>query len=560
VYATTNHGVARLTARAGGGPDEYDVHVFRIDDGLPSNEGNTGALAIDPQGRVWAGTVRGAAMLDPARDADDRVAKRLLLGETRLFDAPIDLAKRAELAYDEDTLTFTFALASYHREAETRFRTQLVGLDKQPSPWTPDAKVRYTSLHAGAYELDVWGRDYVGNVSGPMRVPFRVRPAPWVTWWAIALYVATGASIVAFGVRWREQRILARARQLEDRVEARTAELAATVRELDRKNRALVESHQRADRIFSAFADVLPGSVLDGKYRVGEKIGTGGFGAVFRAEQIALGRAVAVKVFRPTPGNDSALALDRFRREGMTACRVNHPNAIQIHDSGISSDGIPYLVMELLEGHALTTEVERGSITLRRALSIAVAVCDALAAAHAAGIIHRDVKPDNVFLQRGDVVKILDFGIAKLMTGDEDATSVETGTLNTVGTPRYMAPERLTHAARADARGDVYSVAVVLYEMISGGSPWPGTSDVFGLITNIVTGTITPLETIGVPARVADLVRRALAPEPADRPTAAELAREIEALLHGMDAADLDRKYGRNSLVPPPPARESRVA
>jgi serine/threonine protein kinase len=285
---------------------------------------------------------------------------------------------------------------------------------------------------------------------------------------------------------------------------------------------------------------------------VGEKIGAGGFGVVFRAEQIALGRAVAVKVFRPTPGNDSALALDRFRREGMTACRVNHPNAIQIHDSGISSDGIPYLVMELLDGHPLTAEVERGALSAKRAIAIATAMCEALAAAHAAGIVHRDIKPDNVFLgrgERGDVVKLLDFGIAKLMNGDGDSV-LETGTLSAVGTPRYMAPERLTDAGRHDARSDVYSVGIVLYEMLSGGSPWPGTSDVFGMITSIVTGKITPLETIGVPDVLARLVQQALAPDANERPTATELARRLEETRARMSEAELARTYGRTSLVP----------
>jgi serine/threonine protein kinase/ligand-binding sensor domain-containing protein len=544
LYACTNHGVARLAPRADGA---YDVQVSRTEDGLPSEECNTGGLAIDPRGRIWAGTLRGAAVLDPNEERDDGASKKLILREARLFEQPINLTQRSALPYDQSTLSFDFALVSYHREAETRYRTQLVGLEAAPSSWTSDAKVRFTSLPAGRYELRVWGRDYAGNESGPLVVPFRIDPAPWRTWWAYVGYVALGAGAIASGVRLREASLKARARELEERIAARTKELAASIRELDQKNRALVESHQRADRIFSALADVLPGSVLDGKYRIEEKIGAGGFGAVFRAEQLALERRVAVKIFRPSAGNDSALALDRFQREGMSACRVNHPNAIQVFDSGISGDGIPYLVMELLEGRSLRSELRRaGPLPLGRALTIAIRVCEALAAAHAAGIIHRDIKPDNVFLQKskdGEVVKLLDFGIAKLLDGD-DALPDATASAALLGTPRYMAPERLARTRNDDARGDVYSVGVTLFETIAGRSPWPKSPDVFQLVTNILTGEPRALASFGVPERVSAIVRSTLAREPEERPTAAKLAEELTEARATLTEAELAATHG----------------
>lgn len=557
IYAFTNHGIARLVERPGVTPEAFTVNVITTEDGLPSNECNSGASAVDPLGRVWAGTVSGAAVLDARTEPDDGSTKRLLLEKTLLYGEPFDLRGEPDLAYDQDTLSFELALLSFHRESDTRFRTQLVGLEKEPSAWSPDSKVRYTSLPAGTYELRAWGRDYAGNVSGPIAVPFRVRPAPWRTWWAMLGYTIAGISLVAFGVRARVQGLKERARELSDRVDARTAELAtrnaelaAKNRELDRKNAELVASNERADRIFSAFTDVLPGSVLDDKYRIEERIGTGGFATVFRAQQLSLDRHVAVKIFRPQPGNDSALALDRFQREGMSTCRVNHPNAIQVFDSGISSDGIPYIVMELLEGRTLSSEMrDRGGRSLRRALDVVIPVCEALGAAHAAGLIHRDVKPDNVFLARtpgGETVKLLDFGIAKLVEADQQGSS-DTASTTFVGTPRYMAPERLLHNDYG-AESDVYSVGVILYQLVLGRPPWTESTDVFALITQIVAGTVVPMTDLGVPAALSAIVMSALSLEPATRPTAMALAGELSALTQTLGPEELAKVYG----TPPP--------
>ncbi|HEX8789636.1 MAG TPA: protein kinase [Polyangiaceae bacterium] len=554
IYAFTNHGVARLVERTGVTPEAFTVSVMTTEDGLPSNECNSGASAIDPRGRVWAGTVSGAAVLDATTEPDDRSTKRLLLEKTLLYGDPFDLRGHPDLAYDQDTLSFELALLSFHRESDTRFRTQLVGLEKEPSAWSPDSKVRYTSLPAGTYELRAWGRDYAGNVSGPIAVPFRVRPAPWLTWWAMLGYAIAGVSLVAFGVRARVQGLKERARELSERVDARTAELAtrnaelATKnRELDRKNAELVASNERADRIFSAFTDVLPGSVLDDKYRIEERIGTGGFATVFRAQQLSLDRHVAVKIFRPAPGNDSALALDRFQREGMSTCRVNHPNAIQVFDSGISSDGIPYFVMELLEGRTLSSEMRsRAGLSLRRALDVMIPVCEALAAAHAAGLIHRDVKPDNVFLAQtpgGETVKLLDFGIAKLVEADP-GDSPNTASTTFVGTPKYMAPERLMHTEYS-AESDIYSVGVILYQAVLGRTPWTESDDIFLLIAQIVAGRVVPMADLGVPAPLSAIVMRALSLEPEMRPTATALAGELSALVQTLGPEELAKVYGK---------------
>ncbi len=243
VYLTTNRGVARL-APAGSG---YAVYVFTTDDGLPSNECNTGASYVDSRGRVWVGTIAGAAMLDPAARVEDAVAKPL-----RVRSEPHPLDGTLDLGYDESTLQFELTLVSFVHEAETRYRTQLVGLEAAPTDWTPDFTRRYTTLPAGSYTFRAWGRDYAGNVTGPVEVVIRVRAAPWATWWAYGLY-AVALVGVGFGVqRLRVRRLQARARALDTVVDERTRQLAeanealrvANLKERERALEAVTHAQQ----------------------------------------------------------------------------------------------------------------------------------------------------------------------------------------------------------------------------------------------------------------------------------------------------------------------------
>ena len=165
--------------------------------------------------------------------------------------------------------------------------------------------------------------------------------------------------------------------------------------ELVRKNLLLLAAQRKTAMVFNSLTEILPGFLLDGKYRIEDKIGSGGFGVVYRATHVALNRAVALKVFRPAGNGSQPDALSRFQLEGISACRVSHPNAVMVLDSGISAQGIAYLVMELLDGPTLYYEMlRRRQLSVRRTLQIVLPVCDVLIAAHAAGIIHRDVKPD----------------------------------------------------------------------------------------------------------------------------------------------------------------------
>ena len=199
-------------------------------------------------------------------------------------------------------------------------------------------------------------------------------------------------------------------------------------------------------------------------------------GAVYLAEHPAIGRRVAVKVLHPNYAHDQQL-LGRFLNEARAANAIRHPNIIEILDSGVLASGTPFLVMELLEGESLGTRLRRvGMLPVAAALELAHQTASALGAAHAKGIVHRDLKPDNLFVipdphhPESERIKVLDFGIAKLQQSPLDSIKTRTGTL--MGTPIYMSPEQCRGTKALDHRTDVYSLGVILYEMLVGHPPF----------------------------------------------------------------------------------------
>jgi DNA-binding response OmpR family regulator len=295
---------------------------------------------------------------------------------------------------------------------------------------------------------------------------------------------------------------------------------------------ARIEAALRTRREAAAPAPVGPaevgiGTVLGGRYRLESRIGAGSHGAVYRARHLELDRAVAVKVLR-TGAPGTADALHRFRREGIAACRVSHPHAVAVLDFAVAG-GVAYLVMELLEGHSLDVELgPRQPLGVRRSLAISVPVCEALAEAHRAGIVHRDVKPANIFLHRAGertVPKVLDFGIARVLG---EAAQRHHLTLDgwIVGTPAYMAPERFESGA-CDGKADVYGLGVTLFQMLTGRLPFEAVDGEPVALARKHLGELPPaLRALNpdVPLSVEEAVMRALAKRPPKRPSAAELA------------------------------------
>jgi CheY-like chemotaxis protein len=278
-------------------------------------------------------------------------------------------------------------------------------------------------------------------------------------------------------------------------------------------------------------AQAVAGTVLGGRYRLDELIGGGSFGTVFRARHLELERDVALKVLATSAGTDPE-ALARFRREGASACRVQHPNAVAVLDFGVNQGGVAYLVMELLQGHSLEKELEEtGKLSPLRCAEIVVPVLSALAAAHAAGVVHRDIKPSNVFLHKapaGEVPKILDFGIAKI-AGETALGQSLTVDGSLLGTPAYMAPERFRRGGYGP-KSDVYSVGAMLYEMLSGRLPFmPPSADPLALVAMQAEEEPPPLRERSpeVSPALEALVRTALSKDPDSRPDADRLARRL---------------------------------
>ncbi len=306
--------------------------------------------------------------------------------------------------------------------------------------------------------------------------------------------------------------------------------------ELEAKNADLEAMTQRANRIFSALAETLPGRTLASRYKLESRIGSGGFAIVFRGMHTEIHRPVAVKIFRPQPGNDSALALERFRFEGTASSRTRHPNVVEVLDAGISDDGIPFIAMELLDGHSLDSELRDGSrLSIERAATLVGQACRGLAAAHPAGVIHRDVKPENIFIHHddhGEIVKVLDFGIAKILDDQQIGAPLVTGTEMMLGTPHYMAPERFLGQACAES-ADTYSVGIILYRALSGKLPYEGT--VAEIMLQAVSRSPRDLRQLApdVDPKLASMIMAALNDDPTTRPDVAQIADALERIAHG---------------------------
>lgn len=281
----------------------------------------------------------------------------------------------------------------------------------------------------------------------------------------------------------------------------------------------------------------LAGRTLDEKYRLDERLGEGGMGTVYRATHLLIERPVAVKVLNARLVTDEA-ARERFRREARAAGRLQHTNAVAVTDFGETKDGLVYIVMELLEGHSLRDVVSREApLDAARAVSLMLQISAAVAAAHEAGIIHRDLKPGNIFVvQRAHaphIVKVLDFGIAKIA---EDASegnqqNTLTGTGMMIGTPRYMSPEQCDGSPLTPA-SDVYSLGVILYEMLTGRTPFAGATPL-ALAIKHSTETPLPLREIvpGVPEALEAVALHALEKDPRERPgDAGAFRRELYAV------------------------------
>jgi serine/threonine-protein kinase len=290
------------------------------------------------------------------------------------------------------------------------------------------------------------------------------------------------------------------------------------------------------------------GDVVCGKYRLLRPLGEGGMGLVFEAEHLRLRQSVAIKFLRSEvlvmPD-----ALERFEREARASARLRGPHVVQVLDVDTDERGRPYMVMELLRGRDLEAELRvHGPFPVERAVDLVLQACVAVAQAHAAGVVHRDLKPSNLFLteEAGKrVLKVLDFGISKIAPETDPAPPSATSTCMTVGTPLYMSPEQMRSSKDVDGRSDIWSLGVILYELVAGTPPFLGTTT--AAIAAIVADAMPSLRRVrpDVPEALERVLITALAKAPGDRlPTVEALAAAL------MPFASADGVAGPFSLRP----------
>jgi serine/threonine protein kinase len=278
--------------------------------------------------------------------------------------------------------------------------------------------------------------------------------------------------------------------------------------------------------------DFEAGHLLGGKYRIVRRIGVGGMGSVYEAKHAGLGTPVAIKVLLQQLAKVPTVA-DRFRREAQVSATLKSPHVIQVTDVDQLPDGRPYLVMELLLGESLQEHLEKAkSLSREEAVDLGLQILLGLECAHALGVVHRDLKPGNVFLDTrgvGRIAKLLDFGVAKVKATPEFQALTRPGMV--MGTPEYMAPEQAFSADQADARSDLFSVGVILYEMLSGALPAQGSLPI-AVAHQVMTNKVRPLRELcpGLPEGLLTLVHRAMQPERSARfESALEMRRALSA-------------------------------
>ncbi|MFO0630449.1 MAG: serine/threonine-protein kinase [Polyangiales bacterium] len=273
------------------------------------------------------------------------------------------------------------------------------------------------------------------------------------------------------------------------------------------------------DDALEPMASARAGMVLDGRWRLEACLGRGGMGEVWRARHVTLGRVVTIKVMHAAFAT-SAAQVQRMMREARAASAVRHPYVVRVEDVGLTEQRVPYIVQEYLEGEDLAALARRSENRLAPEVLVPIVakVLEALAALHAQGVVHRDIKPENVFLVReaeGVTPRLLDFGIAALT---DPAELRLTASASMLGTPAYMSPEQFRSARDVDARTDLWSTGVMLYELLSGALPFP--AETFAaMVIAVTTSAPRPLGEVvpSLPARLAGVVMRCLQREPAAR-------------------------------------------
>jgi serine/threonine-protein kinase len=305
----------------------------------------------------------------------------------------------------------------------------------------------------------------------------------------------------------------------------------------------------------AAQSPVAPGEILAGKYRVERVIGVGGMGVVVVAIHLDLGEPRAIKFMLPAALTDAEL-VDRFLREARAASRLKNEHVTRVHDVGRLENGAPYMVMEYLSGTDLSARLKRdGPLHYQEAIFYVLQACEALAEAHAAGVIHRDLKPANLFLadqpDGTPILKVLDFGISKVMSEMPDEAHL-TRTDVVLGSPHYMSPEQMNSTRNVDARADIWSLGVILYQLVTGRLPFRG-AGITEIVAQVLQGVVPPPSQLqpGVPVQLDEVIFRCLERDPSRRyASVLELAQALGPAIPAVAPYYLER-IGRIAAATP---------
>ncbi len=482
---------------------------------------------VDPENMgVWTRVLRGASEPGEAfrqleqYGGDEVLTERwhTVASEQRLWRGRVPL--RYDPALERDGL---FALA---RAAELSAVPVLFGLppgEVKQLPTEPDRsggavqlfEVRWRLPRSGSIALG-GGIGLLGSLGASLAL--RLPLSSGIEFAGLAAAVGLGTGFVIAQERRRRTQSRSQLRRIQ------ALERSAALR--DARERGATGFHE--------------GVVIAGQYRLGEKLGVGASGTIWEATRLADGEIVAIKLLRTAVAHDT-VAADRLRREAAALGLAWHPNVVEVYDDGHLPDGTSYLVMERLHGESLAARLKRsGALSPADLTPVALQVCDALGAVHAAGVVHRDLKPGNIFLaataEGPPTVKLLDFGIARVEWAETRLTNMGAP----VGTPGYMSPEQ-EQGVEIDARSDLFALGGVLYECLSGQPPPVRTSELWVAAAHAPegqseSGVQRALRTI--PSRWRELIERAMAPLPRDRFPDARAAREaIVALRDGAAGA-----------------------
>lgn len=465
-----------------------------------------GARTAD--GQIWIGGVNGVNSFYPHQIRDNPHIPPVLLtsfssGAGYQPESWPEWTREIRLAADDNSFDFEFAALNYTFPGKNRYAYRLEGIDQGWKDAGHRPFGRYAGLPPGEYTLRLRGsnNDGVWNRAGAS-VRIVIVPHWWQTWWA-----RTGLAALVLGI------------------------LAVFI---GRRMRALRRRAVTAERL--------------GRYTLLEKIGAGGMGVVYRARHAMLRRPTAIKLLPSVDARD--LAMRRFEREVQMTSELSHPNIVVVYDYGRSDEGVFYYAMEYLDGFTLRQLVERfGPQPLGRVIAILRQVCSGLAAAHARGLVHRDIKPGNIFLCRqvtgDDLVKVLDFGLVEEVVEEVQDSEMDSGRPvaglgSVVGTPAYLAPEAITDPESVSPAADIYALGAVGYFLVTGSLVFTGTTLVEMCGHHLYSAPVPPSERCDepLPEPFESLILRCLSKRPGERLD----ARNLERTLAGMqDSASWTR-------------------